>query len=191
MKKFIVILFLSATLFTTVAPITSFAAVGNADATSTYVDAELVGTFVDINEINEVTNSSTYENLTLISTTRFNYGSGGTVNSYNFGEVQGFGRAIRSSFCWSSNSFSYRDVSVGFGIGPVSIGFSNPGTTAMNCTTVPDSLKTRYTRIYNYNDVTIKKYKVDVYDRYSGKYLRSYDTSWSTINGFKYVPQAA
>lgn len=42
-----------------------------------------------------------------------------------------------------------------------------------------------------YTDITIKKYKVDVYDRYSGKYLRSYYASKSTINGFKYVPQAA
>lgn len=156
-----------------------------------YIDEELIDTFIDISELSDATKSNTYEKLTLVSTTRFNYGSGGTVNPYNFGELPEFGRAIRSSFCWSPSFFSTQNINIGFGIGPVNISFSKPSVFASNCTNVPASLSSRYTRIYNYNDVTVKKYKVDVYDRYSGKYIKSYYTSDSTINGFKYVPQAA
>ncbi len=163
------------------------------DSNGYYIDPKLVDTYINIEETGNISRSSTYEKLTLLSTRRFNYGPSGSLNPYNFGEALSFGRAIRSHFCWTGigEHPDYRNVSIGFGFNLVSIAFSRESSSTANCNNVAPSLRGKYTRIYNYSDITVRKYKVDVYDRYSGKYLRTTERSTSVTNGTQYVAQAA
>ncbi|MGL5550291.1 MAG: hypothetical protein ACRDD4_11385 [Culicoidibacterales bacterium] len=163
------------------------------DSNGYYIDPKLVGTDINVEEIATISRSSTYEKLTLLSTRRFNYGPSGSLNPYNFGEARSFDRAIRSHFCWTGigDHPDYRNVSIGFGFNFVSIAFSRQSSSTANCNNVAPALRGKYTRIYNYSDITVKKYKVDVYDRYSGKYLRTTERSTSVTNGMQYVAQAA
>lgn len=120
---------------------------------------------------------------TKVASTRYNHGSDGKKNPKNWGRTK-HDRAIRGTYCFAPTSYN---VSVGAAYGPVSVSFAPPSIITTNCNSVPPSVKGHYSRVYNYNDVIVSKYKRVHYDGKTGKYKKTTYYSGSTKMGTNYI----
>lgn len=154
-----------------------------------FIDEDEVGTFLPFEERSNLETNQTRSGTgytvkrKLVNTARYN-NNNGTSNVKNLGEVSGYGRMIRDGFQMCIGKPS--NISVSLAFGPVGVAFSPANSGKCSYRSVPNELKKKYTRIYNYNEITVSKYELKYYEQYSGAYRFTKYTNSSTTQGWNY-----
>ena len=173
------------------------------------IDPDLIGTKLDTNSIELTTEEDallsnnvgetlyyknesnlraapTYSKYKLLASKEYNYGNNGQKNPKNLGRVRSYNRTIRDGF-YTIDGSEY-SVSVGLAFGPANVSFTkNPGRGGGDYNAVATKYRNVYTRVYNFNHIIAKKTKVDIYDAYSNRYIRSNIVNATHRKGTYYV----